>query len=210
MTDMNKNRVTQYFQLLEEAREKGDEDKIQELKLDLLREFDIQAKDGGRIGFQRGRSVQPVEIPGPAQDMQKEMKRLMDEGMSREAAEKEAEIILFGPSAMKLRDSKNGIASMLASADDDEYKSPPFIDDPQGMFDTDEFEAIRQIHESGQLTQLSDDELRGMYDSMVESEAGIKLLEENNVNSFEEYKNFISRGKRKPEGIESIMQTMVA
>ena len=132
-------------------------------------------------------------------------------GLSRKDAEKEAEIILFGPSsAMKLRDSKNGIASMMASADDDEYKSPPFIDDPQGMFDTDEFEAIRQIHESGQLTQLSDDELRGMYDSMVESEAGIKLLEENNVNSFEEYKNFISRGKRKPEGIESIMQTMVA
>ena len=209
---MSQNRTTQLLTLREEAVMKNDEDKIKQIDQELfMMGFRVPNALGGRIGFQRGRSVQPVEIPGPAQEMQKEMQRLMDErGMSRKDAEEEAEINLFGPSAMKLRDSKNGIASMLASADDDEYKSPPFIDDPQGMFDTDEFEAIRQIHESGQLTQLSDDELRGMYDSMVESEAGIKLLEENNVNSFEEYKNFISRGKRKPEGIESIMQTMVA
>jgi len=209
---MSQNRVTQLLDLREEAVNKNDQDKIIQIDQELFTMgFRVPNASGGRIGFQKGRSVQPVEIPGPAEDMSGMIKRLMDEGgMSREDAEKEAEIILFGPSAMKLRDSKNGIASMLASADDDEYKSPPFIDDPQGMFDTDEFEAIRQIHESGQLTQLSDDELRGMYDSMVESEAGIKLLEENNVNSFEEYKNFISRGKRKPEGIESIMQTMVA
>ena len=187
MTDMNKNRVTQYFQLLEEAREKGDEDKIQELKLDLLREFDIQAKDGGRIGFQRGRSVQPVEIPGPAQDMQKEMKRLMDEGMSREAAEKEAEIILFGPSAMKLRDSKNGIASMLASADDDEYKSPPFLDDPEGRMNTDELESIMQIMKEGRLSELEDSDQFMIYDLLLE-----KDMLPDGINSFEDFKRMYS------------------
>ena len=140
------------------------------------------------------------------------MKRLIDEGgMSRDDAEKAAEQILFGPSAMKLRDSKQGIGSMMAAADDeDEYKPPPFIDDPEGRMDTDEFEAIRQILESGRLTQLDDDELFRMYDSMLESEAGSRLLDEYNINSFEEYKDFVNRVKRRPEGIENIMPTMVA
>ena len=168
--------------------------------------------EGGRFGFQKGRRVQPVEIPGPAQEMEMLMKRLMEEGgLSREDAEKEAERLLFGPSAMKLKDSKRGLGSMVAMADDeDEYKSPPFIDDPEGRMDTDEFEAIRQIMESGRLTQLDDDELFRMYDSLLESEAGSKLLDEYNINSFEEYKEFISRTKRRPEGIENIMPTMVA
>ncbi len=174
---------------------------------------DLQKKAfGGRIGFQDGRRVQPVEIPGPAEQMDMLMKRLMEEGgMSREDAEKEAETLLFGPSAMRLRDSKRGLGSMMAAADnEDEYKSPPFIDDPEGRMDTDEFEAIRQILESGRLTQLDDDELRRMYDSMVESEAGIKLLDEYNINSFDDYKEFISRTRRRPEGIENVMPTMVA
>ena len=73
----------------------------------------------------------PVEIPTPADEMSQTIKRLMEEGgLSREAAEKEAEIILFGPSAMKLRDSKNGIASVIASADDD-------IKDPSDMLTDD-------------------------------------------------------------------------
>ena len=207
---MNKNRVTQYFQLLEEAKEKGDEDKIQELKLDLLREFDIEAKrNGGRIGFQTGRRVLPVEIPGPADEMSQTIKRLMDEGMSREAAEREAEIILFGPgpSAMKLRDSKKGIGSMMASADDD-IKDPSdmLTDDAMDMFKTDETELLMELLKSGQMAKLDDDELRRMYDSMVESEAGIRLLDEFNINSFEDYKSLIESTKR-PEGI---MQTMVA
>ena len=177
-----------------------------------VRDLDLQKKAfGGRIGFQNGRRVQPVEIPGPAEQMDMLMKRLMEEGgMSREDAEKEAETLLFGPSAMKLRDSKRGLGSMMAAADEDEYKSPPFIDDPEGRMDTDEFEAIRQILESGRLTQLDDDELFRMYDSLLESEAGSKLLDEYNINSFEEYKEFISRTKRRPEGIENIMPTMVA
>jgi hypothetical protein len=208
MTDMNKNRVTQYFQLLQEAEEKGDEDKIQELKLDLLREFDIRLKNGGRIGFQTGRRVLPVEIPTPADEMSQTIKRLMEEGgLSREAAEKEAEIILFGPSAMKLRDSKNGIASVIASADDD-IKDPSdmLTDDAMDMFKTDETELLMELLKSGQMAKLDDDELRRMYDSMVESEAGIRLLDEFNINSFEDYKSLIESTKR-PEGI---MQTMVA
>ena len=162
---------------------------------------------GGRIGFDNGGFSL-----GPAEEMEMLMKRLIDEGgMSRDDAEKAAEQILFGPSAMKLRDSKQGIGSMMAAADDeDEYKSPPFIDDPEGRMETDEFEAIRQIMESGRLTQLDDDELFRMYDSLLESEAGSRLLDEYNINSFEEYKEFISRTKRRPEGIENIMPTMVA
>ena len=178
-----------------------------------VRDLDLQKKAfGGRIGFQNGRRVQPVEIPGPAEQMDMLMKRLMEEGgMSREDAEKEAETLLFGPSAMRLRDSKRGLGSMMAAADDeDEYKSPPFIDDPEGRMDTDEFEAIRQILESGRLTQLDDDELFRMYDSLLESEAGSRLLDEYNINSFDDYKDFVNRTKRRPEGIENIMPTMVA
>ena len=186
---MNKNRVTQYFQLLEEAKEKGDEDKIQELKLDLLREFDIEAKrNGGRIGFQKGRSVQPVEIPGPAEEMQMLMKRLMDEGgMSEKDAAQEAEKILFGPSAMKLRDSKKGIGSMMASADDDEYKSPPFLDDPEGRRSTDELESIMQIMKEGRLSELEDSDQFMIYDLLLE-----KDMLPDGIDSFEDFKRMYS------------------
>ena len=186
---MNKNRVTQYFQLLEEAKEKGDEDKIQELKLDLLREFDMEAKrNGGRIGFQKGRSVQPVEIPGPAEEMQMLMKRLMDEGgMSENDAAQEAEKILFGPSAMKLRDSKKGIGSMMASADDDEYKSPPFLDDPEGRMSTDELESIMQIMKEGRLSELEDSDQFMIYDLLLE-----KDMLPDGIDSFEDFKRMYS------------------
>ena len=210
---MSKNRVTQLLALREEAVDKRDDDKIIQIDQELFSMgYRFPNALGGRIGFQTGRRVLPVEIPTPADEMSGTIKRLMEEGgLSREAAEKEAEIILFGPSAMKLRDSKQGIGSMIAAADDeDEYKSPPFIDDPEGRMETDEFEAIRQIIESGTLTKLDDDELRRMYDSMVESEAGIKLLDEYNINSFEEYKDFISRIRKRPQGIENVMPTMVA
>ena len=205
---MSKNRVTQLLDLRQEAVDKKDEDKIIEIDQELsMMGFRTPKAFGGRIGFDNGGFSL-----GPAEEMEMLMKRLMDEGgMSRDDAEKAAEQILFGPSAMKLRDSKQGIGSMMAAADDeDEYKSPPFIDDPEGRMDTDEFEAIRQILESGRLTQLDDDELFRMYDSLLESEAGSKLLDEYNINSFEEYKEFISRTKRSPEGIENIMPTMVA
>jgi hypothetical protein len=205
---MSKNRVTQLLALREEAVDKRDDDKIIQIDQELFSMgYRFPNALGGRIGFDNGGFSL-----GPAEEMEMLMKRLMDEGgMSRDDAEKAAEQMLFGPSAMKLRDSKRGIGSMMAAADDeDEYKSPPFIDDPEGRMDTDEFEAIRQILESGRLTQLDDDELFRMYDSLLESEAGSKLLDEYNINSFEEYKEFISRTKRRPEGIENIMPTMVA
>ena len=210
---MSQNRVTQLLALREEAINKDDRDKIIEIDQELsMMGFRTPKAFGGRIGFQDGRRVQPVEIPGPAQEMEMLMKQLMEGGLSREDAEKEAEILLFGPPALTLKDSKRGLGSMMARVGDDEddYKSPPFIDDPEGRMETDEFEAIRQIIESGALTKLDDDELRRMYDSMVESEAGIKLLEQENINSFEEYKDFINRVRKRPQGIENVMPTMVA
>ena len=171
---------------------------------------DLQKKAfGGRIGFQDGRRVQPVEIPGPAQEMEMLMKRLMEEGgLSREDAEKEAERLLFGPSAMKLKDSKRGLGSMMAMADPEDVRDPSdmLTDDAMDMFKTDETELLMELLKSGQMAKLDDDELRRMYDSMVESEAGIRLLDEFNINSFEDYKSLIESTKR-PEGI---MQTMVA
>jgi len=204
---MSQNRVTQLLDLREEAVNKNDRDKIIEIDQELFSMgFRVPNALGGRIGFDNGGFSL-----GPAEEMEMLMKRLIDEGgMSRDDAEKAAEQILFGPSAMKLKDSKRGLGSMMAAADEDEYRSPPFIDDPEGRMDTDEFEAIRQILESGRLTQLDDDELFRMYDSMLESEAGSRLLDEYNINSFEEYKDFVNRVKRRPEGIENIMPTMVA
>ena len=48
------------------------------------------------------------------------------------------------------------------------------------------------------------------YSDETKSSISSKLLDEYNINSFEEYKEFISRTKRRPEGIENIMPTMVA
>ena len=75
-----------------------------------VRDLDLQKKAfGGRIGFDNGGFSL-----GPAEEMQMLIKRLMDEGgMSRDDAEKAAEQMLFGPSAMKLRDSKRGLGSMM-------------------------------------------------------------------------------------------------
>jgi len=186
---MSQNRTTQLLTLREEAVMKNDEDKIKQIDQELfMMGFRVPNALGGRIGFQRGRSVQPVEIPGPAQEMQKEMQRLMDErGMSRKDAEEEAEINLFGPSAMKLRDSKNGIASMLASADDDEYKSPPFLDDPEGRMSTDELEAIMQIMQEGRLSELEDSDQFMIYDLLLE-----KDMLPDGIDSFEDFKRMYS------------------
>ena len=180
-----------------------------------VRDLDLQKKAfGGRIGFQKGRSVQPLQIPQlGAGDMIKYFRDALEQAnpdATDEQLDDAAEKMFRGELALK--DSKRGLGSMVAMADDDkdDYKSPPFIDDPEGRMETDEFEAIRQIMESGRLTQLDDDELFRMYDSLLESEAGSRLLDEYNINSFQEYKEFISRTKRRPEGIENIMPTMVA
>ena len=217
MKKMSRNRITQLLDMREEAMGKKDKDKIIEIDQELFMRGYTPTKLnfalGGRIGFQKGRSVQPLQIPQLGTgDMIKYFRDALEQAnpdATDEQLDDAAEKMFRGELALK--DSKQGLGSMMAMADDeDEYKSPPFIDDPEGRMETDEFEAIRQIMESGRLTQLDDDELRRMYDSMVESEAGIKLLDEYNINSFDDYKEFISRTRRRPEGIENIMPTMVA
>jgi len=154
--------------------------------------------NGGRIGFQDGKTL----------DFEVYKFYFMNAlGMDEEEAEKATEQELYGPDSARLRDSKKGIGSMMASADDD-IKDPSdmLTDDAMDMFKTDETELLMELLKSGQMAKLDDDELRRMYDSMVESEAGIRLLDEFNINSFEDYKSLIESTKR-PEGI---MQTMVA
>ena len=159
--------------------------------------------EGGRIGFQKGRRVQPVEIPGPAQEMEMLMKRLMEEGgLSREDAEKEAERLLFGPSAMKLKDSKRGLGSMMASADD-EVKDPSdmLTDDAMDMLQTDPFELLKDAVEKGTIAELPDSDIYSMYDAAVERGAF--------DGTFEEFKAMLSQLQRRRRGPEGIMQTMV-
>ena len=145
---------------------------------------DLQNKAlGGRIGFDNGGFSL-----GPAEEMQMLMKRLMDEGgMSEKDAAQEAEKMLFGPSAMKLRDSKKGIGSMMASADDDEYKSPPFLDDPEGRMSTDELESIMQIMKEGRLSELEDSDQFMIYDLLLE-----KDMLPDGIDSFEDFKRMYS------------------
>lgn len=149
-----------------------------------MSEKDLEMKaNGGRIGFDNGGFSL-----GPAEEMQMLMKRLMDEGgMSEKDAAQEAEKMLFGPSAMKLRDSKKGIGSMMASADDDEYKSPPFLDDPEGRMSTDELEAIMQIMQEGRLSELEDSDQFMIYDLLLE-----KDMLPDGIDSFEDFKRMYS------------------
>ena len=149
-----------------------------------MSEKDLEMKaNGGRIGFDNGGFSL-----GPAEEMQMLMKRLMDEGgMSEKDAAQEAEKMLFGPSAMKLRDSKKGIGSMMAAADDDEYKSPPFLDDPEGRMSTDELEAIMQIMQEGRLSELEDSDQFMIYDLLLE-----KDMLPDGINSFEDFKRMYS------------------
>ena len=149
-----------------------------------MSEKDLEMKaNGGRIGFDNGGFSL-----GPAEEMQMLMKRLMDEGgMSEKDAAQEAEKMLFGPSAMKLRDSKKGIGSMMAAADDDEYKSPPFLDDPEGRMSTDELESIMQIMKEGRLSELEDSDQFMIYDLLLE-----KDMLPDGIDSFEDFKRMYS------------------
>ena len=147
------------------------------------RRFQLGRANGGRIGFDNGGFSL-----GPAEEMQMLMKRLMDEGgMAEKDAAQEAEKMLFGPSAMKLRDSKKGIGSMMAAADDDEYKSPPFLDDPEGRMSTDELEAIMQIMQEGRLSELEDSDQFMIYDLLLE-----KDMLPDGIDSFEDFKRMYS------------------
>jgi len=127
--------------------------------------------NGGRIGFQDGKTL----------DFEVYKFYFMNAlGMDEEEAEKATEQELYGPDSAKLRDSKKGIGSMMASMDDDSEPNAEII---EPSFDSGgEQELMREIETQGGLrTASTQDEMAdayALYDSAVE--AGFK-------GSFEEF-----------------------
>jgi hypothetical protein len=58
------SRIGDLMRLLEEAISQNDSDKANQIRSDLYREFGIQMKKGGRIGYNRGRVVNPGGYAG--------------------------------------------------------------------------------------------------------------------------------------------------
>ena len=171
-----------------------------------VRDLDLQKKAfGGRIGFQKGRSVQPLQIPQlGAGDMIKYFRDALEQAnpdATDEQLDDAAEKMFRGELALK--DSKRGLGSMVAMADDDEddYKSPPFIDDPEGRMETDPFEMIREALEKGRISELSDSDAYAIYDAAVERGTF--------DGTFEEFKAMLSQLQQRQRRPEGIMQTMV-
>ena len=172
---------------------------------------DLQNKAlGGRIGFQDGQSVQRVaentiKIPELGTgDMIKYFRDALKQAnpdATDEELDDAAEKMFRGELAVK--DSKRGLGSMVAMADDDEddYKSPPFIDDPEGRMETDPFEMIREALEKGRISELSDSDAYAIYDAAVERGTF--------DGTFEEFKAMLSQLQQRQRRPEGIMQTMV-
>jgi len=166
---------------------------------------DLQNKAlGGRIGFQKGRSVQPIEIPklGAEDEIQffRNQLKKANPNATDEQLDDAAERMFRGELALK--DSKKGLGSMMASAEgEDDYKSPPFIDDPEGRMETDPFEMIKEALEKGRISELSDSDIYSMYDAAVERGAF--------DGTFEEFKNMLGQLQQRQGRPEGIMQTMV-
>ena len=202
---MSKNRVTQLLDLRQEAVDKKDEDKIIEIDQELsMMGFRTSKALGGRIGFQKGRSVQPLQIPqlGTGDMIQyfRDALKQANPNATDEELDDAAEKMFRGELAVK--DSKRGLGSMVASADDeDDYKSPPFIDDPEGRMETDPFEMIREALEKGRISELPDSDIYSMYDAAVERGAF--------DGTFEEFKDMLSQLQQRQRRPEGIMQTMV-
>ena len=104
---------------------------------------------GGRIGYALGGNQQMMANPNPNQTM--------------------------------MRDSQQGLGSMMATetTGGDPYRDmkvpTDMIDDPEGTMQTNDEELIRQIMQSGQLTELKNglspeqlSDIGAMYDSAVE------------------------------------------
>ena len=127
--------------------------------------------NGGRIGFQDGKTL----------DFEVYKFYFMNAlGMDEEEAEKATEQELYGPDSARLRDSKKGIGSMMASMDNDSEPNAEII---EPSFDSGgEQELMREIETQGGLrTASTQDEMAdayALYDSAVE--AGFK-------GSFEEF-----------------------
>ena len=127
--------------------------------------------NGGRIGFQDGKTL----------DFEVYKFYFMNAlGMDEEEAEKATEQELYVPDSARLRDSKKGIGSMMASMDNDSEPNAEII---EPSFDSGgEQELMREIETQGGLrTASTQDEMAdayALYDSAVE--AGFK-------GSFEEF-----------------------
>ena len=209
MKKMSATRITQLLDMREEAMGKRDKDKIIEIDQELFMRGYTPSKTnfalGGRIGFQKGRSVQPIEIPklGAEDEIQffRNQLKKANPNATDEQLDDAAERMFRGELALK--DSKKGLGSMVASADEeDDYKSPPFIDDPEGRMETDPFEMIREALEKGRISELSDSDIYSMYDAAVERGAF--------DGTFEEFKNMLGQLQQRQGRPEGIMQTMVA
>ena len=117
--------------------------------------------NGGRIGFQDGKTL----------DFEVYKFYFMNAlGMDEDQAEKATEQELYGPDSAKLRDSKNGIGSMMASMDND---SAPNAEVIEPRFDAGgQEELLREIETQGGLrTASTQDEMAdayALYDSAVE------------------------------------------
>jgi len=209
MKKMSANRITQLLDMREEAMGKRDKDKIIEIDQELFMRGYTPPKTnfalGGRIGFQKGRSVQPLQIPQLGTgDMIKYFRDALEQAnpdATDEQLDDAAEKMFRGELAVK--DSKRGLGSMVAMADDDEddYKSPPFIDDPEGRMETDPFEMIREALEKGRISELSDSDAYAIYDAAVERGTF--------DGTFEEFKAMLSQLQQRQRRPEGIMQTMV-
>jgi len=215
MKKMSANRITQLLDMREEAMGKRDKDKIIEIDQELFMRGYTPPKTnfalGGRIGFQDGQSVQRVaentiKIPELGTgDMIKYFRDALKQAnpdATDEELDDAAEKMFRGELAVK--DSKRGLGSMMARADDDEddYKSPPFIDDPEGRMETDPFEMIKEALEKGRISELSDSDAYAIYDAAVERGTF--------DGTFEEFKNMLGQLQQRQGRPEGIMQTMVA
>ncbi len=101
-------------------------------------------RNGGRIGFQDGKTL----------DFEVYKFYFMNAlGMDEDQAEKATEQELYGPDSAKLRDSKNGIGSMMASMDND---SAPNAEVIEPRFDAGgQEELLREIETQGGLRTAS-------------------------------------------------------
>ena len=113
------------------------------------------------------------------------------------------------PNQTMMRDSQQGLGSMMASATDKEndpyrdMKVPTdMIDDPEGTMQTDETEIIMQLMKSGQITQLDESEQEYIFDILLEQNA----LPEN-IKTFEDFKAFTQMiASNRKDGIMSTMR----
>tara|TARA_R100000353_G_scaffold3345_1_gene5166 strand:- start:595 stop:1434 length:840 start_codon:yes stop_codon:yes gene_type:complete len=173
---------------------------------------DLQNKAlGGRIGFQDGQSVQRVaentiKIPELGTgDMIKYFRDALKQAnpdATDEELDDAAEKMFRGELAVK--DSKRGLGSMVAMADDDEVKDPSdmLTDDAMDMLQTDPFELLKDAVEKGTIAELSDSDIYSMYDAAVERGTF--------DGTFEEFKNMLGQLQQRQRRPEGIMQTMVA